>query len=387
VPKYFESPSYGGSYKGLNTETPAIYLDPSESPAVTNMWFRNRELRSRPTFPQVFLGPEQQNRPLGQTSFTDTNNTIHTCSFTSRGLWQLNPFNGIPSRSPWSYIGGGILNAGTPVASRAFAGLLYYTNGVPYLQSWDGISSAPVIVSSLTNAAYGGTGSSVGGVFLFEINFQLCLLNVTLYNAAAISGGAPAGSVTNYPNRIWYSANGIPNVWDPTVNTSAGFVDFPDVPDQFTGAMAIGEIAYLFRSNGITQMTIAGNSLAPYYFDHLWASEHGIGNVYPFSIAQYGSIGMFISTEQIYKLSINSFEEIGGGARDNIMRDLAAASSPPVSGILANHGKGFIYLTYHLLIPMATFTRDYMYSIEDKNWTVNEFPGIIVTGPPTTVWR
>jgi hypothetical protein len=255
------------------------------------------------------------------------------------------------------------------------------------LQSWDGIQNTPVIVSTLTDASFGGAGSSVGGLFLYEINFQLCLLNCFVFNAATV-GSTPAGSTTNFPQRLWYSANGIPNVWDPTVNTSAGFVDFLDVPDQFTGVMALGEIAYLFRNNGVTQQTITGNSLAPYYFDHLWASEKGIGSVYPFSIAQYGSIGAFISTEQIYKVSINSFEEIGGTARDAIMGDLAQASNTPVGSIIPNYAYGFIYLTYRISIPLNnSFTRHYLYSIEDKNWAIEETPGQIVSGRPSVVWR
>jgi hypothetical protein len=386
VPKYFEL-QYGGSYKGLNVQTPEIYLDPAETPATKNFWFRNNELRSTPPFVQVFLGPEKQSPVLGQSSFMDGNGTIHTCAFTTRGLWQLSPFNGFSAQNPWQFIGGGSLAAGIPVASRAFANLFYYTNGVPYLQSWDGIANVPVIVSTLTDASFGGAGSSVGGLFLYEINFQLCLLNCFVFNAATV-GSTPAGSITNFPQRLWYSANGIPNVWDPTVNTSAGFVDFLDVPDQFTGVMALGEIAYLFRNNGVTQQTITGNALAPYYFDHLWASEKGIGNVYPFSIAQYGSIGAFISTEQIYKVSINSFEEIGGTARDAIMGDLAQASNTPVASIISNYAYGFIYLTYRISIPLQnSFTRHYLYSIEDKNWAIEETPGQIVSGRPGVVWR
>jgi len=386
MPKYFEIP-FGGEYKGLNVQTPEIYLESSETPATRNFWFRNKELRSTPPFAQVFLGPEPQNPVLGVNSFMDANSTIHTCAFTTRGLWQLSPFNNFPAQNPWQFIGGSPLKVNTPVSSRAFASLFYYTNGVPYLQSWDGIAALPVVVSQLTDASFGGTGSSVGGLFLYEINFQLCLLNVFVFNAAAV-GSVPAGSTTNFPQRLWYSANGIPNVWDPTVNTSAGFVDFLDVPDQFTGVMALGEIAYLFRNNGVTQQTITGNALAPYYFDHLWASDKGIGNVYPFSIAQYGSVGAFISTEQIYKVSINAFEEIGGTARDAIMADLAVASNSPIASIIPNYAYGFIYLTYRISIPLKNiFTRHYVYSIEDKNWSVEETPGLIVSGRPNVVWR
>lgn len=361
-------------------------MEDTATPAVSNFWFRNSELRSSPPFAQVFLGPEQLNPSLGQNSFLDGNGTIHTCAFTTRGLWQLSPFNGYTAQNPWVYVGGNTLQAGVPVASRAFANLFYWTNGAPYVQSWDGIADAPVVVSGLTDASFGGVGSSVGAQFMFEMNDQICLLNCFVLNAATV-GSTPAGTTTQFPQRIWYSANGIPNQFDPTINTSAGFVDFLDVPDQFTGAIAMGEIGYLFRSNGITQMTITGNALAPFYFDHLWSSDRGIGNVYPWSIAQYGSVGIFISTENVYNVSINSFAPIGGKTRDAIMRDLAKATSNPVGTIIPAYAYGFIYLTYVLSIPFMNSTRHYIYSIEDQNWTVCDSPGLVVTGRSASVWR
>jgi hypothetical protein len=472
VGRYFESPTYGQQWKGLQVQTPEIYLDVNETPRVSNFWFRDNELRSTPPFAKVFGGPELKNPVLGTNSFTDVNGVIHTVAFTTTGLFQLSPFNLIPSQNPWVALGGSSLSAGLPVASRAFANLLYYTNGAPYVQSWDGIADTPTIVSGLTSPIFGGSGSSVGGYYLYEINFQICLLNCNVYNAEALTGfietasvtaggsgynagdtgtittgnanatylvqtvggggavtafeitnagsgysvsagnatatggsqpgtgtgftvditvvnsaGTPAGTTTNFPQRLWYSANGIPNQWDPTVNESAGFVDFLDVPDSFTGVMPLGAIAYLFRTNGITQQTITGSSLQPYYFDHLWAADKGIGSVYPYTIAQYGSVGFFISTEEIYKVSINSFAPIGLGARDAIMADLALASSTPVASVIPAYAYGYIYLTYRISIPMGTFTRHYLFSVEDNNWTREDSPNLLVTGRGVTVWR
>jgi hypothetical protein len=386
---------YQGPYKGFNSETPAILLDPSESPSMQNMWLRNKEIRSAPPFSKVFQASELNNPPLGQTSFMDANNNIHTCQFSNRGLWQLQA-NEMLGQNPWSYVGGPTLASGVPVSSRAFANVLYYTNGVPYLVSWDGIAYSTSIASELTGAIFGGAGSSVGGLFLYEINNQLCLLNVTLFNVLSVTNPIPgtgattlaAGQTTQFPQLLWYSANGIPNQWDPTVNISAGFNNFLEVPDQFTGVMAFGEVAYLFRSNGITYQTITGSSaLAPFYFDHMWSSENGVGNVYPWSIAQYGSIGVFISTEQIYKIGVETFEDIGGGARDAIMADLANAIINPVASIIQSYAAGYIYLRYDLCIPMQGGTRIWSYSIDDKNWMPQFYPNIVVTGRPSLCWR
>jgi len=87
-------------------------------------------------------------------------------------------------------------------------------------------------------------------------------------------------------------------------------------------------------------------------------------------------------------VSINAFEEIGGTARDAIMADLAVASNSPIASIIPNYAYGFIYLTYRISIPLKNiFTRHYVYSIEDKNWSVEETPGLIVSGRPNVVWR
>jgi len=404
VGEYFER-EYGGSFLGLNVQKPEIYLDPAETPSCSNFWFRNSELRSCPPFAQVFLGPDPVDPPLGQISFLDANNVIHTCSFTANlGLWQLSPFNNYTAKNPWTLVGTPGVNAsvpvttallpGVPVASQAFANILYYTNGTPFVFSWDGIANLPILVSGLTSATFGGAGSSIGAQFMYELNSQICLLNITLYNASQVAsnpipGGValPANSISTYPQLLWYSANGLPNQYDPTVNTSAGFVNFLEVADLLTGVMAMGDLAYIFRSNGITQQTIGGSANQPFIFDHLWASKNGVGNVYPWSIAQYGSIGMCVSTEQIYMISINSFSPIGGGARDAIIGDLAKATLKPVASIIPSYAYGFIYLTYRISIPMGSFTRHYTYAIEDKNWFQEDTPGIIVTGQATTVWR
>jgi hypothetical protein len=287
------------------------------------------------------------------------------------------------------------LGIGTPVSARAFANVLYYTNGIPQVLSWDGIEASPQNASALSSSTFGGTGSSIGGLYLYEINNQICVLNCTLYNVAQITNPIPgtgattllAGALTNFPQLLWYSANGIPNVWDPTVNISAGFNNFLDVPDQFTGVMAFGETAYLFRSNGITYQTITGNALAPFYFDHMWSSEKGVGNVYPWSIAQYGSVGFFVSTEQIYQIGVETFQPVGKGARDSIMQDLAAAVSNPVATVIPSYSYGTIYMRYELCIPLQWGTRIYSYAVEDTNWMQHDFPGFQVVGKPSGCWR
>lgn len=361
---------------------------------MSNIWLRNKEIRSIPPFSRMFAGPTDSS--LGEISFLDANGVYHTCAFTKSGIWQLGPYNQNQSANPWMFISGPQLFPQIPVSARSFANELYYTNGVPYVQSWDGISTTSTTVSGLTGATLGGSGSSVGSRFLYELNNQICLLDVSFFNVGAITNpipgtgpaSLPANTTTQFPQLLWWSANGIPNQFDPTVNTSAGFNNFLDVPDVFTGVLSFGEVAYLFRRNGITYQTIGGNNaLIPFYFDHLWSSELGIGNVYPWSIGQYGSTGFFASTDNVYSASISGFNPIGGGARDQIMRDLANASSAPVASVIPGFTAGYIYLRYELCVPLGSFTRIYSYSMEDQNWIEQDLAGIIITGRPMQCWR
>jgi hypothetical protein len=85
-------------------------------------------------------------------------------------------------------------------------------------------------------------------------------------------------------------------------------------------------------------------------------------------------------------MTVNSFQPIGGGARDLIMADLANATGNPVASILPDYAYGYIYLTYRISIPMGTFTRHYLYSIEDQNWTIEETAGVIISGKGESVW-
>lgn len=392
---YFEI-TYRGFEGGLNVQEPESEMPDNATPSANNFQVRNKELRSRPAFLQQFAGMDNVNPALGQFSFLDVNNVQHTVGWNTRGLWQLAPAGQPPGASyPWAILGGPNLTAGIPIGYQAFANVLYYTNGGPFLASWDGITLSPTasnsgVASSTSVAAIsvadaptvvpGSTGPlSFGALFIGELNNQILLANITLIDNAN-------GTIYTFPQRLWWSANGIPTQWDPIANTSAGFNDFLDVPDTLTGMATIGVCGYLFRTNGITFFTPTGNAQVPFQFDHLWASNHGIGNVFPWSIASYGSIVDFISVEQIYSMGVSSFEPIGGKARDAIMGDLALASATPVSSLVPTERLGYVYFTYRISIPLTTFTRHYWYSHEDKNWMQFDTPGLVQTGRCEEVW-
>lgn len=387
---------YSGPFGGLNVQDPEILMPDKDSPATNGFQFRNSELRSIAAFSLAFQGMDRINPALGTYSFLDANGVTHSVGFNARGLWQLAPA-GQPAGSlaPWAILGGPELQNNIPISYRTFANILYYTNGGPQLIYWDGMTIAPVfqnsgVAGSTSIAAIsttdaptvipGSTGPlSIGGYYLGELDNHILLANVVV-----IDDGTQV--IYRFPNRLWWSANGLPLQWDPVANTNAGFNDFLDVPDFFTGLITIGVSGYLFRTNGITFFTTTGSGLTPFQFDHLWASDNGIGNVFPWSISQYGSIACFIATDNVYQMGVSSFEPVGGKARDAIMADLALASGNPVASVVPTDVQGYVYLTYRISIPLTSFTRTYVYDIEAKNWAVWDTPNLLVTGRCETVW-
>lgn len=392
---YFEI-EYKDFGVGLDVQEPETDIPDNATPAANNFQVRNKELRSRPAFLQQFAGMDNVNPALGQYSFLDVNGVTHTVGWNTRGLWQLAPA-GLPpgALSPWAILGGPNMVPDSPVAYQAFGEILYYTNNGTFLASWDGIALTPtasnagapgatsiaaIPIADAPTIVPGSTGPlSFGGQFLAELNNQLLLANIQLLDNGT-------GTIFSFPNRLWWSANGIPTQWDFAANTSAGENDFLDVPDAVTGLITVGVNGYIFRTNGITFFAPTGNAVVPFQFDHLWASNHGIGNVYPWSITSYGSVCCFVSLEQIYQMGVSSFEAIGGKARDAIMADLALASDNPVASIVPTERVGYVYLTYRISIPLVNFTRHYWYSIEDKNWMAQDTPGLLQTGRCEEVW-
>ena len=391
-------------YGGLNVQFPENQIGPNYTPSMDNFMFRNGELRSRPKFSVFLPGPDGNNAILGVGSFLSRNLVWHTFAFTRTGLFQLlkNAVSLANSgRNPWTLLGGPSLGS-NPVAWRTFQNVLYYTNGSGHLSAWDGVLPAPA-----TDVAFSGTtwplpnnytGTTYSALFLGELDSHIIMANTTEYTYT--SGAVTA--TTNYPQRIrWSCINFNPTTaggafgsnlgtgggtFDPTVNVNAGLNDFLDVSDLITGQLFLGRMGYIFRQNGITEIDPTGNGTAPFDFNHLWASEQGVGNVYPLTIGQYGSYGMFVATNDVYQVTPGNVVAIGMGARDNIMYDLAQAVAPPTGVIMPSYATYRVYLVYKLFIPLASgSTRVYVYSFDDNNWASWTINGTVI-GQPRGCW-
>lgn len=421
---YFEI-TFKAPFKGINVDLPENVIDPSYSPNFLNFILKNGEIRTRPRQSFFIPGPPSRNNIINVVdSFLDANGVTHTVIVTSQGLFQLNPKWQTNPRVSWNLVGAFTTQPGPniPVSSLVFLNKYYWTNGGNNLWTWDGISSvgspsawaanfyyqlnARIIDSNGNvqvavqagfsnstvpswNASLAGNttdngvvwinngapassngfssiavvdatnGVTAGGYFIGELNAQVLLLNT-------VEG--TQNNVQRFPQRVRWSPSGYDNIWDTNVNIGAGYNDEIDVPDEITGFFAIGRNGFIFRTNGITELTSIGSSENPFDFNHLWASQKGIGNVLPFSIASYGPIGMFAAEDDIYNISLSGFKRVGGVARDAIYKDLEARTGTPIASIVPLVKRNYVYPTYKLDIPYGEGIKTWRFSIEDESW-------------------
>lgn len=370
---YFEQ-AYDAPWKGINVDLPENKIGKEYTPDAKNWILRSGELRSRPRQSALINGLPDASQPTAINNFQDANNVVHTVVVSTTGLWQLNSAWAKNPGKEWSLVGrftSPYPVQSVPASVQIFLDQLFFVTGDFNLWNWDGItpnatsaSSALKSIAKITESPVTAGGPLLaGGLFLGELDSRLIILN-TVEQVDAL--GRP---FTNFPQRIRWSASGLPTVWDPTVNVGAGFNDELDVPDVITGFLTIGRNGFIFRSNGISEMTSISQGLLPFDFNHLWASDRGIGNVYPFSIAGYGPVGMFISSDDIYELSLGGFKKIGGVARNAIFEDLASAVVTPIASLFPSYAVGYPYLTYKLSIPVAGGkSKNWCYFVEADAW-------------------
>lgn len=415
---YFEQ-TFRGPWKGINVVMPENMLDASSSPSMLNMVLKDGEIRTRQR--QEFLIPApSKDKILVVQSFLDANQVTHTIIVNKKGMYQLNPKWRNNLAQAWNLVGSFPVSGGLeiPVSHSTYLDKFFWTNGGSNLWMWDGItsvgnpsqwkantfytintkvidsngkveivsqagksgSSEPSWSGTISNPTTDGTviwtnygapapsngfesvavvdatnGITAGGFFMGVLNAHLMLLNTN-------EGGIA------YPQRIRWAASGYTNIWDPSVNVGAGYNDEIDVPSIISGFLTIGRVGFVFRDNGITEMTSLSSGANPFDFNHLWASDNGIGNVFPFSIAGYGPVGMFISEDDIYNLTLGGFKRVGAAARDAIYADIASATGQPVAAILPKISRGYAYPIYKLMIPFGDGTKIWNYSIEDDSW-------------------
>ena len=255
------------------------------------------------------------------------------------------------------------------------------------------------------------TGSAVPGVYVFDpsipslvlgSNFvaglYCCTVDQYLVTANSVQ---PTDSPMYKAGRVSWSGPDEYTTWDPSVDRTAGFNVLTDVSDYISGLFAMGNIAYVLRSQGLTQMTPTGVGIAPFDFTSLWASDHGVGCTFPATFAQYGYLAVWMNDTDLFVFSGSGAPQgIMGVAKDDIFADIIANDLQQpgtnatvfVGGCIHNNtitisGPNGINLKtvtpnleYSLFIvtlnhqATAPYTASYtvinwIYSFKDKTWT------------------
>lgn len=372
---------YGLPFQGINTVLPENEIGKEFTPSCLNFMSRNGELFTRPRMVRFIDGP-QDNRPIRAIcTFLDSNYVSHTVCVTATGLWQLSRYWNNPPISidpvttgqiggpipitfseivppplipAWNLVGqfGTIPGPDVPYANAVFINKFFFTNGGNTLNYWDGITNN---IQTATTVA--------GALFLIELDAHLIM-------GYTVEGGVP------FPQRIRWSVSGnvidtssaVQDAWNPATNVGAGFNDMLDVPDQILGLAPIGRVGFIYRTNGITEITPVGKGTQPFNFDHLWASNNGIGNIYPYTLAIYGPNSVFIAKDEIYYMTIGALNTVGGGARDAIYNDLNTAIAQPVASIFPRMTETYIHLCYELAVPQVGGCKYWRLDLNTKSW-------------------
>ena len=329
---YFEQ-IYQGPWKGVHIALPENMIPEVFTPSVSNFVLKNAEIRTRARMSVGILGTPDGYPIDVIDTFQDANTVYHTVIVNRRGLWQLNPNFANNPAPDWNLIGTFPVQPGpdVPVAHATFLNKFYWTNGSNNLWVWDGISSQGATfpwpassrvtigtriidtagnvqvciqagLTGTTHPAWNGTinaqtpdaatsqpvvwvnhgkpGPQAGGFYATAMvdstngissgAFYVGILAARMLMLSTIEGPAFSGSGVPYNQRIRWCASGMPSIWDSNVNIGAGYVDLLEVPDIITGFLAIGDkTGFVFRMNGISEMTAVSDGILPFDFNHL----------------------------------------------------------------------------------------------------------------------
>ena len=181
--------------------------------------------------------------------------------------------------------------------------------GVAYVSFFD----VGVIYAYTPTVSYVPATNFVGGKYLMELIGYLVTANTN----------QPTDTPPIKYNRYNWSAPFLYSTWDPAINRLAGFNTISEVQDEITGAFAMGNVGYVLRDQGISQLTPTGQALAPFAVTPLWEDQYGIGCTYPDTFDQYGAIAIWANDNNIYAFVNGAMpQEITGTAKAAIYSDI-----------------------------------------------------------------
>jgi hypothetical protein len=316
---------------------------------MVNFLCRKGRIQLRPKLNSWGTPPDGANVQV-MITFLDAVNSYHTLVLTTQNAYM------VTAGPVWHLLTYpvGITNlSGTalPYGIITILNRVYFSNGSVPLLFADGESSLKV------------AGDVPGSALFITQNTDTLIMAATTEPAPGVINS------TFFPNRVRWSAGGLPDEYDNTVDFSAGFNDLVEVPDVITGLTTLGLNTFVFRTNGITVMYPTGTSglgVLPFNFQDFSFAPLGIGNAYPYSLATYGPRCVFVAEDDIYMFDGTTPQPIGFGNKKAIYKDLSLATGTVVGTILPVLGPNYDFLAYYLSIPGPNST--WVFGWDEKTW-------------------
>ena len=366
---------YEGPFEGMDVAMPSLLISPKAATYINNWMVARNYIQSRPFF-GAFPGllpipviPDGLSIIGIAIALTPTYDVVSynlyagtgaNLYYYSSGAWYLigtwNARTGGSAFYKWDWLNtGGYFNAPFTNTQTGMA----IVNGTQEIY-W--VPSGPT-----QNSLTGLTGGKIGARFIMEVGQILMVANV--YEQGTF----------NFQQRVrWCNTQGVINQWDENANVGAGFADLLDASDVITGTLSLGSVGYIMRANGITQVTPTGNGTQPFEFNHMWASQMGIGQVFANTRAQYGGLAFIIAEDNVYSFSVTTFQTVGDKVIDQIIADIYAAipeflpyDVPLYACISPKYRNDYRYLCYKIFIgtnTRATYNVVWTYDITNRAW-------------------
>ncbi len=184
--------------------------------------------------------------------------------------------------------------------------------GVP-----DPTYTSPFVAIYQPTAGIAAATTYVTGLYVGEISGYAIQLN----------SQQPSDNPQVNVNRLSWSAPFEYSTWNPLVGgipSGAGFDVISDSPESLTGFSAHGNVGYIYRPNGLTQITLTGVGAAPFDLTPLTQGELGIGCKYGETLIQFGGTDFFVAESGVYCFS-SQFQNISEKAWNGIYASIASA--------------------------------------------------------------
>jgi hypothetical protein len=371
---------YRAPFGGIDSSAPPQFIDGSSLVDCNNILIRDGQLT--PAQPQLMtsVGLPTDEALIGFGELPFLSGTGSTTQYDPAGIFAITVSGTAGAIVVKAYqagdITGGWINIGsqTDSAIGPIGRLTFITiNQIVYFSApgLTQIYSLSLVPGSVTFEFQLLILTSVLGCdYIAEMNGRLIAMNVW----QLVSGPA----ITNFPYQIAWSADseqyGIWNVLDMSGNpTGAGFNNLPDVEDVITGAQFIGSTAYIYRQQGITEMTGLNSGIDPFDFNHMWASQKGIGCPFDGTMSQYGSEGAFVSDTDIFTMGLGGIGQIGGVAKQAIYKDIYTSKRPGFGLVTPLVVNGEPEICYIIALQQPTGSNYlnifWVYSYVSKQWT------------------